>query len=179
MMETLSNHGERLNHFSCDIAHVCPNQPWRKLFYPSHRKNRVLPIKSFLARSSIETANNNDEFNRNTLFIWHACRMHVHKISSPETEVFDASFDDIWQKCWVQLCTPPLRSFCSFCRFKKEQYLGLTCPWQQWFGRSVFVWRSHDQTFEVEGSWDERIKRVGEHFQKGDRDEVEEDVFKQ
>lgn len=102
-----------------------------------------------------ESSPHND-FNRKDLFTQHCRRMH--KPRSPSTgaslakdeESFEASLEEVRQRCWTERRRPPQKSICGFC------------------GRS----------FEGEQTWDNRMEHVSKHFEKGDGEEGEDEELR-
>lgn len=90
-----------------------------------------------------------NDFNRKDLFTQHHRRMHAPWIQSggrrapteEEHSAFEASLEEIRQRCWQGLRTPPLQSHCGFCK----------------------------EVFSGEGSWDVRMEHIGRHFEREDR----------
>ncbi|KAJ5801933.1 uncharacterized protein N7503_004383 [Penicillium pulvis] len=90
-----------------------------------------------------------NDFNRKDLFTQHHRRMHAPWLQSggrrapteEEHSAFEASLEEIRQRCWQGLRTPPLQSHCGFCK----------------------------EVFSGEGSWDVRMEHIGRHFEREDR----------
>lgn len=181
----------RLGIYRCDINMCIPNQPRRKSSSSSYEKSLHKAESDQSSPSSdrpSETTTGHNEFNRKDLFTQHVRRMHGPRTSgslrrntnSAETIEFDEKLEAIRQRCWVQLRTPPPRSFCGFCRFKQEQQR------KQQHDRIINgldIQLSSDGVddvvFEGEGAWDDRMEHVGKHLEKGDTGEVEDDGLRQ
>ncbi|KAJ5630293.1 uncharacterized protein N7484_010393 [Penicillium longicatenatum] len=90
-----------------------------------------------------------NDFNRKDLFTQHHRRMHApwhqpgdrRAPSEEERNAFEASLEEVRQRCWHGLRTPPLQSHCGFCK----------------------------EVFSGEGSWDVRMEHIGRHFEREDR----------
>ncbi|KAJ5765835.1 hypothetical protein N7520_005394 [Penicillium odoratum] len=89
-----------------------------------------------------------NDFNRKDLFTQHHRRMHAPWLQSGRREPtgseqsdFEAGLEEVRQRCWHGLRTPPLQSHCGFCR----------------------------EGFSGEGSWDVRMEHIGRHFEREDR----------
>jgi hypothetical protein len=90
-----------------------------------------------------------NDFNRKDLFTQHHRRMHApwhqpgdrRAPSEAERNAFEASLEEVRQRCWHGLRTPPLQSHCGFCK----------------------------EVFSGEGSWDVRMEHIGRHFEREDR----------
>ena len=182
----------RLGIYRCDINMCIPNQPRRKSsssssYEKSLQKAESNPSSPSSDRPS-ETITGHNEFNRKDLFTQHVRRMHGPRASgslrrnatSAETNEFDEQIEAIRQRCWVQLRTPPPRSFCGFCRFKQEQRR------EQQHDRIINgldIQSSSDgvddTVFEGDGAWDERMEHVGKHLERGETGEAEDDGLRQ
>lgn len=182
----------RLGIYRCDISTCIPNQPRRKSsssssYDKSPQKAESDPSSSSSDRPS-EPSTGHNEFNRKDLFTQHVRRMHGPRqpgsmrrnVTSAETNEFDEKLEAIRQRCWVQLRTKPPRSFCGFCRFKQEQYQ------KQQHDRIIngLVVQSgseevNDVIFDGECAWDDRMEHVGKHLERGETEEVEDDVLRQ
>lgn len=58
-----------------------------------------------------------------------------------EKSAFETGLEEIRQRCWQGLRTPPLQSHCGFCK----------------------------EVFSGQGSWDVRMEHIGRHFEREDR----------
>lgn len=97
-----------------------------------------------------------NDFNRKDLFTQHQRRMHAPWITpgrrrvptDSEHAAFEASLEEVRQRCWYGLRQAPLQSHCGFCQ----------------------------EIFCGEGSWDARMEHVGRHFERQDRQELGEEL---
>ena len=97
-----------------------------------------------------------NDFNRKDLFTQHCRRMHKPRSPSAgaslakDEESFEASLEEVRQRCWTERRRPPQKSICGFCK----------------------------RGFEGEQTWDNRMEHVSKHFEKGDGDEGEDEELR-
>lgn len=139
----------RLRVFRCDVGSCNINntaKEKKQTWGPSSR-NRIAS-----SQQSCE-----HHFNRKDLFTQHQRRMHKPKelITNPSCErlknAFEASLEQVRQRCWVEIRQPPDESYCGFC------------------GRG----------FQGPKSWEERMEHVGKHFERGEKDEREDEGLRE
>lgn len=142
------------SHYGCDVALSSKNE-WKRHVSIQH-------LQLGFYRCDVGSCNPDpnpnvpghkkvyNDFNRKDLFTQHHRRMHKPEnapssdISPTSTEgnkdwhAFEASLEDVRNRCWHERRKPPQRSTCGFC------------------GR----------LFEGEGSWNERMEHVGGHFSR-------------
>ncbi|KAJ6014330.1 hypothetical protein N7540_008921 [Penicillium herquei] len=107
------------------------------------------------SRTSSPAPGQPNDFNRKDLFTQHQRRMHAPWLQSgrrrtptdTEHAAFEASLEEVRQRCWVGLRTQPLQSHCVFC----------------------------NETFTGDGSWDVRMEHIGRHFERDDRQSLGEE----
>lgn len=104
---------------------------------------------------STATPGQPNDFNRKDLFTQHQRRMHAPWLQSGQRRAptdaehasFEASLEEVRQRCWVGLRTPPQQSHCGFCQ----------------------------EVFKGDGSWDVRMEHIGRHYERDDRQASEEE----
>ncbi|KAJ5081117.1 hypothetical protein N7456_013355 [Penicillium angulare] len=114
------------------------------------------PVPHSRTNSNTPTPGQPNDFNRKDLFTQHQRRMHAPWLQSgrrrapedAEHAAFEASLEEVRQRCWVGLRTPPLQSHCGFC----------------------------NEVFSGEGSWDVRMEHIGRHFEREDREALGDEV---
>ncbi|KAJ5937564.1 hypothetical protein N7454_003906 [Penicillium verhagenii] len=152
----------QLGFYRCDVGKCAQHQhtPSSPLFStpPSISAQSFMPASKYTSRSkSISNErgstpplqNSTNDFNRKDLFTQHHRRMHApwlqagHRRAPTEAEhgEFEASLEEVRQRCWHGLRTPPLQSHCGFC----------------------------GEMFTGEGSWDVRMEHIGRHFERDDQ----------
>lgn len=140
----------QLGFYRCDVgkcnAHAHTSSPNHLLSHATSPRSRA---------SSPPPGQPND-FNRKDLFTQHQRRMHAPWLQSgrrrtptdAEHGAFEASLEEVRQRCWHGLRHPPQQSHCGFCQ----------------------------EIFSGEGSWDARMEHVGRHFEREDRQALGEEV---
>ncbi|KAL9107905.1 MAG: hypothetical protein Q9227_007227 [Pyrenula ochraceoflavens] len=145
-------------HYGCHSTFASKNE-WKR-----HVTSQHLQLGFY--RCDIGSCNSNNrqlgdssphnDFNRKDLFTQHCRRMHKPRSPSAgaslakDEESFEASLEDVRQRCWTERRRPPQKSICGFC------------------GR----------TFEGDQTWDNRMEHVSKHFEKGEGDEGEDEELR-
>lgn len=161
--------------FICSFSHYgCPStfnskNEWKRHVTTQHLKPGVFRCDVGLCNSAkdkkrtLDTSGNritvqpyHHDFNRKDLFTQHQRRMHKPQalLTNPSERLnnaFEASLDEVRQRCWIENRQPPTQSRCGFC------------------GRG----------FQGPQSWEERMEHVGKHFERGDRDEQEDEALRE
>ena len=102
-----------------------------------------------------------NDFNRKDLFTQHLRRMHSPPASSSASEKadFNMSLEDLTQRCFMSIRSPPPRSVCGFCTADG----------------------GNEVAFEGQGAWEARMEHVGRHLESGhgrERDWAEDQGLK-
>lgn len=138
----------QLGFYRCDVgkcrmhSHSTHRHP-----HPSHNPSQFLTAAK--SRASSPPPGQPNDFNRKDLFTQHQRRMHApwqqsgrrRTPSDAEHAAFEASLEEVRQRCWYGLRQPPQQSHCGFCQ----------------------------EVFAGTGSWDARMEHVGRHFEREDR----------
>lgn len=149
-------------HYGCDSTFGSKNE-WKRHVMSQHLQlgfyrcdvGSCVPDHG-RPRHSSHTRGHND-FNRKDLFTQHHRRMHCpwsppdKPPSTQAKEEFEAGLELVRQRCFQQQRLPPQKSVCGFC----------------------------EKLFEGPPSWDERMEHVGKHFEKGDKDEREDEELRE
>lgn len=145
-------------HYGCNSTFASKNE-WKRHVTSQHLQLGFYRCDigscSGSTRQLGESSPHND-FNRKDLFTQHCRRMHKPRSPSTGTslskdeESFEASLEEVRQRCWTERRRPPQKSICGFC------------------GRA----------FEGEQTWDNRMEHVSKHFEKGDGEEGEDEELR-
>ncbi|KKY14959.1 putative c2h2 finger domain [Phaeomoniella chlamydospora] len=156
------------SHYGCASAFVNKNE-WKRHVLSQHLQlgfyrcdiGDCVPTSSHVTsrrNSSGQVEAGYNDFNRKDLFTQHLRRMHTPwrtqlsggrpiEPTTAEKNEFEASLEDIRQRCWQERRDPPERSVCGFC----------------------------NQIFEGKGSWEDRMEHVGRHHERDEEDESEDE----
>ncbi|KAI9750794.1 MAG: hypothetical protein M1835_001340 [Candelina submexicana] len=139
-----------LRPFACTLTQYgCPSTFGSKNEWKRHVSSQHLSLGFWRCDqgSCTQDPSRPNDFNRKDLFTQHLRRMHAPASpKSPPSTVaatrkaqFEASLDNVRQRCFVVRRMPPKRSLCEVC----------------------------GKVFEGEGSWEERMEHVGRHYEHG------------
>jgi hypothetical protein len=101
--------------------------------------------------NGLTTQSSPHDFNRKDLFTQHQRRMHKPPtlLANPTEQnknAFEASLENVRQRCWIERRKAPAQSTCGFCGFH----------------------------FKGPRGWEDRMEHVGKHYEQGDQNERED-----